>query len=103
MGVQVVQDQHDALGRRIVHIDQVLDDVGEVAPGALVRDPHLPPASQWFRGEEQVGDYRILCEIGRGRKRLEATLPQLPLLWLETEDSVDEVFWIAAADLLFGN
>jgi ribosomal protein L3 glutamine methyltransferase len=45
----------------------------------------------------------LLCEIGRGRKRLEATLPQLPLLWLDTEDSVDEVFWIAAADLLFGN
>jgi ribosomal protein L3 glutamine methyltransferase len=41
----------------------------------------------------------LLCEIGRGRARLEAAFPQLPLLWLETEDSDGEVFWIAAADL----
>jgi ribosomal protein L3 glutamine methyltransferase len=41
----------------------------------------------------------LLCEIGRGRERLEAAFPQLPLLWLDTEDSSGEVFWIAAADL----
>ncbi|HJZ20330.1 MAG TPA: 50S ribosomal protein L3 N(5)-glutamine methyltransferase [Bradyrhizobium sp.] len=41
----------------------------------------------------------LLCEIGRGRELLEATFPQLPLLWLDTEDSSGEVFWIAAADL----
>ena len=41
----------------------------------------------------------LLCEIGRGRERLEAAFPQLPLLWLDTEDSEGEVFWIAAADL----
>jgi ribosomal protein L3 glutamine methyltransferase len=41
----------------------------------------------------------LLCEIGRGRARLEAAFPQLPLLWLDTEDSSGEVFWIAAADL----
>jgi ribosomal protein L3 glutamine methyltransferase len=41
----------------------------------------------------------LLCEIGRGRERLEAAFPQLPLLWLDTEDSDGEVFWIAAADL----
>ncbi len=41
----------------------------------------------------------LLCEIGRGRERLEAAFPQLPLLWLDTEDSAGEVFWIAAADL----
>jgi ribosomal protein L3 glutamine methyltransferase len=41
----------------------------------------------------------LLCEIGRGRERLEAAFPQLPLLWLETEESDGEVFWIAAADL----
>ena len=45
----------------------------------------------------------LLCEIGRGRKRLEAALPQLPLLWLDTEDSEGEVFFIAAADLKSGN
>ena len=42
----------------------------------------------------------LLCEIGRGRELLEATFPHLPLLWLDTEDSEGEVFWIGAADLL---
>ena len=41
----------------------------------------------------------LLCEIGRGREWLEAAFPQLPLLWLDTEDSDGEVFWIGAADL----
>jgi ribosomal protein L3 glutamine methyltransferase len=41
----------------------------------------------------------LLCEIGRGRELLEAAFPQLPLLWLDTEDSEGEVFWIGAADL----
>ena len=41
----------------------------------------------------------LLCEIGRCRPALEAAYPQLPLLWLETEDSDGEVFWIGAADL----
>jgi ribosomal protein L3 glutamine methyltransferase len=41
----------------------------------------------------------LLCEIGRGRDNLESAYPQLPLLWLDTEDSEGEVFWIAASDL----
>jgi ribosomal protein L3 glutamine methyltransferase len=41
----------------------------------------------------------LLCEIGRGREALEAAYPQLPLLWLDTEDSQGEAFWIAGADL----
>ena len=41
----------------------------------------------------------LLCEIGRCRPQLEAAYPELPLLWLDTEDSEGEVFWIAAADL----
>ncbi len=41
----------------------------------------------------------LLCEIGRGREVLEEAYPQLPLLWLDTEDSDGEVFWIGAADL----
>jgi ribosomal protein L3 glutamine methyltransferase len=41
----------------------------------------------------------MLCEIGRGRDNLEAAFPQLPLLWLDSEDSEGEVFWIAASDL----
>jgi ribosomal protein L3 glutamine methyltransferase len=41
----------------------------------------------------------LLCEIGRCRPQLEDAFPELPLLWLDTEDSEGEVFWIAAADL----
>jgi ribosomal protein L3 glutamine methyltransferase len=41
----------------------------------------------------------LLCEVGRDRPQIEAAYPGLPLLWLDTEDSEGEVFWIAAADL----
>jgi ribosomal protein L3 glutamine methyltransferase len=42
----------------------------------------------------------LLCEIGRGRAQLEAASPQLPLLWLDSEESEGEVFWITVDDLL---
>jgi ribosomal protein L3 glutamine methyltransferase len=53
---------------------------------------------------EEAGDHLtpeggLLCEIGRGRDNVDAAYPQAPLLWLDTEDSEAEVFWIAAADL----
>jgi ribosomal protein L3 glutamine methyltransferase len=41
----------------------------------------------------------LLCEIGRGREPLKAAFPQLPLMWLDTEESDGEVFWIGTADL----
>jgi ribosomal protein L3 glutamine methyltransferase len=41
----------------------------------------------------------LLCEIGRCRPALEAAYSQTDFLWLDTEDSQGEVFWIAAADL----
>jgi ribosomal protein L3 glutamine methyltransferase len=41
----------------------------------------------------------LLCEIGRGRGPVEDAFPQLPLLWLDTEESDGEVFWISAGDL----
>ncbi|OAF16232.1 50S ribosomal protein L3 N(5)-glutamine methyltransferase [Bradyrhizobium neotropicale] len=41
----------------------------------------------------------LLCEIGRGRDLLDEAFPELPLLWLDTEESEGEVFWISAADL----
>jgi ribosomal protein L3 glutamine methyltransferase len=41
----------------------------------------------------------LLCEIGRGRKALERAYPKLNFLWLETEDSTGEVFWIDAQQL----
>lgn len=44
----------------------------------------------------------LLCEIGRGRERLEAAFPDLPFLWLGTEGSEGEVFWLSADDQLIG-
>jgi ribosomal protein L3 glutamine methyltransferase len=44
-------------------------------------------------------DGGLLCEIGRGREQVEAAFPQIPLLWLDTEESDGEVFWIGAGDL----
>jgi ribosomal protein L3 glutamine methyltransferase len=41
----------------------------------------------------------LLCEIGRCRPALEAAYPQTGFLWLDSEDSEGEVFWIGAADL----
>lgn len=41
----------------------------------------------------------LLCEVGRCRPALEEAYPRLPFLWLDTEDSEGEVFWIAADDL----
>ena len=44
-------------------------------------------------------DGGLICEIGRGRELVDEAFPELPLLWLDTEESEGEVFWIAAADL----
>jgi ribosomal protein L3 glutamine methyltransferase len=49
--------------------------------------PHLTP-----RGG-------LLCEIGRCRPALEIAYPQTDFLWLDTEESGAEVFWIDAGAL----
>lgn len=41
-----------------------------------------------------TGQGGLLCEIGRGRAQAEAAWPRLPLLWLDTEASEGEVFWV---------
>lgn len=41
----------------------------------------------------------LVCELGRGRRPLEKAYPRLPFLWLDTELSQGEVFWIARNDL----
>jgi ribosomal protein L3 glutamine methyltransferase len=41
----------------------------------------------------------LLCEVGRCRPALEAAYPRTPFLWLDTEDSEGEVFWLEARDL----
>lgn len=39
-------------------------------------------------------DGRLICEIGYGRERLEEEYDSLPFLWLDTENSEGEVFWL---------
>lgn len=41
----------------------------------------------------------LLCEIGTGREILEAEYPDLPFLWLDTEESEAELFWLPAEAL----
>jgi ribosomal protein L3 glutamine methyltransferase len=41
----------------------------------------------------------LLCEIGRDRPVLEQTYPETSFLWLDTEASIGEVFWLDAAQL----
>jgi ribosomal protein L3 glutamine methyltransferase len=50
-------------------------------------------------GQHLTAEGGLLCEIGRCRSALEAAYPRTEFLWLDTEDSEGEVFWIAASDL----
>jgi ribosomal protein L3 glutamine methyltransferase len=43
-----------------------------------------------------------LCEIGRGREILEAEFPGLEFVWLDTKESVGEVFWLTRDALVQG-
>jgi ribosomal protein L3 glutamine methyltransferase len=44
-------------------------------------------------------DGTLLMEVGMGRAVLDAEYPDLPFLWLDTEESEGEVFALRAADL----
>jgi ribosomal protein L3 glutamine methyltransferase len=44
-----------------------------------------------------TADAGLLCEVGRDRRILETTYPQTSFLWLDTEESASEVFWLDAA------
>jgi ribosomal protein L3 glutamine methyltransferase len=50
-------------------------------------------------GEHLTPEGALICEIGQGRARLEAEFSHLPLIWLDTEESQGEVFFVRAADL----
>lgn len=39
----------------------------------------------------------LLCEVGSQRARVEAAYPDLDFLWLDTEETEGEVFWLSAA------
>jgi ribosomal protein L3 glutamine methyltransferase len=44
-------------------------------------------------------DAGLLCEVGRDRPILETTYPDVSFLWLDTEESTGEVFWLSASEL----
>lgn len=46
-----------------------------------------------------AGNGGLLCEIGTDAGVLDTEFPHLPFLWLDTEESEGEVFWIGARDL----
>lgn len=53
---------------------------------------------------DRLGEYLnpgggLLCEVGRCRPALEKAYPRTPFLWLDSEESEGEVFWLAAKDL----
>jgi hypothetical protein len=56
VGVEVVQDQHDPLGGRVLHIDEIAYNEGEIERRALGCHHHVPPAASWLCGQEQIGD-----------------------------------------------
>ncbi len=41
----------------------------------------------------------LVCEVGRAGEALERALPDLPFVWLDTEESEREVFWLPAEAL----
>jgi ribosomal protein L3 glutamine methyltransferase len=41
----------------------------------------------------------LLCEVGRGRAALERAYPDKRFLWLDTEESSGEVFWLDTSEL----
>lgn len=41
----------------------------------------------------------LICEFGTDREVLEADYPDLPFLWLDTENSEGELFWLEAGQL----
>jgi ribosomal protein L3 glutamine methyltransferase len=46
---------------------------------------------------DEVGG--LLCEVGRTRKAVESAFPETSFLWLDTEESSGEVFWLDAKGL----
>lgn len=47
-------------------------------------------------GSHLTADAGLLCEIGRDRFAVEEAYPETSFLWLDTEDSTGEVFWLDA-------
>ena len=50
-------------------------------------------------GRHLTADAGLLCEVGRDREILETNYPDTRFLWLDSEESTGEVFWLDAAQL----
>jgi ribosomal protein L3 glutamine methyltransferase len=50
-------------------------------------------------GRHLTANGGLLCEIGRGRALIERAYPDKRFLWLDTEESEGEVFWLDADQL----
>src|SRR5215218_1871497 len=55
MGVEVVQNQHDLLGLRVVDVDQLLYAMRPVELRPPLGDADVPPADQGLANDEEVG------------------------------------------------
>jgi ribosomal protein L3 glutamine methyltransferase len=53
-------------------------------------------------GQHLTPGGKLVVEVGQERSAIEAAFPDLPLLWLDTEESEGEVFAVDAAVLLAG-
>ncbi len=56
---------------------------------------------------KQAPDYMtersgMICEIGRGKENIERAFPHMQFMWIRTENSEAEVFWITRKKLLEG-
>ena len=70
------------------------------SPSTAAPTGSISSAVSWNEaGRHLTAQGGLLCEIGRCRPALEAAYPQTDFLWLDTEESDGEVFWIGAAGL----
>jgi ribosomal protein L3 glutamine methyltransferase len=51
-------------------------------------------------GQHLARNAGLLCEIGRNRPVLDEAYPETSFLWLDTEETSEEVFWLDTAQLL---
>lgn len=93
MRVELIEHQHNAFGVGIVDVDQFLDTVGEVDPGAPCADPDVTPPAQRFAHDEEVGDstpdvLRIMPRRSSGgcRQRGAHLTQQLPTGFIQADD-----------------
>lgn len=82
-------------------------------PKEYLHEPHMALAAGddgldvVHRILAEAADYlneggRIICEVGYARELLEQEYPHLPFLWLDTENSYGEVFWLTREQLVQG-